>query len=113
MSAPEHTFIVDKGATFRRTLVWRDAPDSPIDLTDYSANFLVEAARNGKWSEALSVSSPSGITITEVEGRLEVMLTDEQTGSLDEGHKYRHSLFVTAPNEDVTRLIRGSFVVIG
>lgn len=114
MPAAEHTFTVDKGATFQRTLVWRSAPDTPINLAGYTARLAIDVrTRSGDWSNALTVlSSGPGIVITPSAGRLVVRVTSTQTQALHAASKYRYSLFVTAPNTDVTRLLHGDFTVI-
>lgn len=113
MPAARHDFVTDKGATFRRTLVWRSDPDIPVNLTGYTSRFVLEVrGLSGTWSEQLAVTNPLGVVLTPLAGQLEVVLTSTQTDALSATGRYRHSLFVTAPGGDITRLLHGDFGVV-
>lgn len=41
MTAAQHDIVIEQGATFTLNLLWKDANDTPINLTGYTARMQV------------------------------------------------------------------------
>ena len=56
MSAGKYTFYIEQGATTDFQLVWKDANNSPVNLSDYSARMQIRTGYGGTLICALSSS---------------------------------------------------------
>lgn len=61
---------------------------TPVDLTGYSARCQIKGARGLEEPALLTLTVGDGITLTEVDGAVEVVITDEQAAELTAGTKY-------------------------
>ena len=110
MSAAIYNATIDQGATFNLEVIYKDEAGTPINITGYSA--ALQIRQNYYDTTALlTLTSPSGgIVITGAAGKINITMTDVQTGSLDEGF-YVYDLEITSSGGIVTRLIQGQFTV--
>lgn len=109
MSAAIYNATIDQGATWNLQVVYKTDAGVPINLTGYTA--ALQVRQNYYDTTALiSLTSPSGgIVITGATGTIDITMTAQQTGSLDEGF-YVYDLEITS-GATVTRLIQGQFTV--
>lgn len=109
MSAAIYNATIDQGATWNLEVVYKTDAGVPINLTGYTA--ALQVRQNYYDTTALiSLTSPSsGIVITGATGTINITMTAQQTGSLDEGF-YVYDLEITS-GATVTRLIQGQFTV--
>lgn len=109
MTAAIYNATIDQGATWTLQVVYKTDAGVPINLTGYTA--ALQVRQNYYDTTALiSLTSPSGgIVITGATGTINITMTAQQTGSLDEGF-YVYDLEITSGGT-VTRLIQGQFTV--
>jgi len=101
--------VIEKGATWRHTLLWRDAGGTAIDLTGAAARLQIrETAEQAEYLLDLS-SDNGGILITPLLGQLELVISAALTGAVV-GRSGVYDLEIYHANGEVTRLIEGSVV---
>jgi hypothetical protein len=117
--AGRHDIEHNQGATFRRTLVWRqpasdedlpETPGDPVDLTGWSARMQLRVEVDAD-DVALELTTDNGrITLGGPDGdiTLRVAAADLERGAIEAG-SYRYDLELVDPAGDVTRLIEGKF----
>ena len=110
MSAAIYNATIDQGATWTLEVVYKNEAGTPINLTGYTA--ALQIRQNYYDTTALiTLTSPSnGIVITGATGKINITMTNVQTGGLDEGF-YVYDLEITSSGGIVTRLIQGQFTV--
>jgi hypothetical protein len=82
MSAGKYNFEIEQGATFRRSVTYKDSDDVAIDLSNATVRMQI---RNNYSSEeaAISLSTPdSGIALESDTGVFTFTITAEQTAAL-------------------------------
>jgi hypothetical protein len=98
--------IVEKGATYRHTLYWKDSSNLPINLTGCTARLQV---RDSVDSEDVTVelnTENSRIIIDELLGKIDLYISDEDTTNLN-GFGGVYDMEVYFLNGDTIRLIEG------
>jgi hypothetical protein len=107
MTAANNNFVIDQGANWFVTVVYKNSAGVAIDLTGYTTALQIRDTYADTTTD-LSLTSPSGgITITGATGTLAIRATAAQTGALDDSAKYDYDLEITSPSGVVTRLIQG------
>lgn len=109
MTAANNNFVIDQGADWFVTFVYKDSAGTAINLTGYSAALQVRDTYADA-TTVLSLTSTSGITITPLTGTLAVRATAAQTGAIDAG-PYVYDLEITSAGGIVTRLVQGKISV--
>ena len=109
--ATNYTLRIDAGAHYFLTVIWVDPDEVPIDMTGYSARMMLK----NKYSDTtplVSLTSASGITITPEEGVIEIVISDENTGTLATTKEGRgvYDLEVESADGIVTRLLGGEWI---
>lgn len=104
MPAGKYDFTIEQGATFRRTLTWKDQDGNPINLTGASARLK---AKKSNGVELFSLTDTDGITLGGTNGTIALYLSDEATAELD-FDSARYDLEIVSPSGEVTRLVRGT-----
>jgi len=109
MSAGKLDLIIEKGATFRRTLYWEtEAPAAPIDLTGYTARMQIRTKLEN--SLVLALTTENGrIQLVAVEGRIDLIITAAETMAMT-GTDAVYDLEMVKEDE-VTRLIEGDVLL--
>ena len=98
--------VIEKGATYRHTLIWNGSNGQPVNLTDCTAKMQVrEAATSDTVLLELSTEN-GGITITPSTGKLELYCSATNTGALT-GDGGFYDLEVYFLNGDTVRLCGG------
>lgn len=98
--------IIEKGATYRHTLIWKDSLNAPINLTGCTAKLQVRETIDSA-SPLLELSTVNlGLVITPLLGKIELYISDEATTLLN-GTGGVYDLEVYFSNGDTTRLIEG------
>lgn len=100
--------VCPQGATFSRTLTWKQ-DGSPVNITGYTAALQVRR-KHSTPDVAVSLTSGSGITLGGAAGTITFTITAATTAALGDGF-YRYDLELTSGSGQVTRLIEGSFRV--
>ena len=110
MTAATNNFIIDQGANWFVTFVYKDAAGTPINITGYTAALQIRDTYADSTTD-LSLTSPSGgITITGATGTIAVTATAVQTAAIAAGN-YVYDLEITSTGGIVTRLVQGKISV--
>lgn len=110
MPAANYDILIEKGATFRLGLTWRDANGTPVDLTNWSARMQIRESINDA-EAAVDLSSPSaGIALGGTAGTISVTITAAQTAALTI-RRGVYDLEVQDIVGNVTRLLQGAVEV--
>jgi hypothetical protein len=106
MTAANNNFVIDQGANWFVTVVYKDSAGTAIDLTGYTAALQIRDTYADSTTD-LSLTSPSGgITITGATGTIAITATAVQTAAIAAG-TYVYDLEITSSGGIVTRLIQG------
>jgi len=110
MAEGQTNFIIKKGATWPKTIIYTDSEGTPVPLTNYTVVMDIKE-RLDSTSPILQLSIGSGITVTPAEGKIEIKITDAQTSAITitEGV---YDLKITDPSSpgESTYLLEGSIV---
>ena len=112
MSAGFHKLNAEKGATFSQPFTWK-INSNPVDLTGYSARMKIrDPKRAPSVNQILSLTSATGggITLGGAAGTIVVTIAATTMEGINSG-KYIYDLELEAPDNTVTRLLKGPFVV--
>ena len=107
MSA-EYDFVVDRGATFIKTIIWKDN-GTPIDIGNYGAVFTIKPSPSSE-EVILQIDSDSTaddyIQIEGMDGKMILNIDSTSTSELSFDLAY-YDLKLTDENDIVTKLLRG------
>lgn len=118
MAAGVHNIALEQGSTFRLHLTWgtrgTDAQGNPIievpyDLTGCTARMQIRNRAGGTLLLELNTEN-GGIDLGGTDGTIDVLITDEQTDSL-EVRRAKYDLEVYFPNGDTRRPVKGDVTV--
>tara|TARA_B110000503_G_scaffold139083_1_gene226630 strand:- start:212 stop:559 length:348 start_codon:yes stop_codon:yes gene_type:complete len=109
MTAGTYLITAEQGATFTRTIVWKDSAGVPVDLTGYTARMQVREDYFSTVAELTLTTANGKITLGGVTGSivLNVSATDM---ALLQANSYVYDLELEIGGV-VTRLIQGTFTV--
>lgn len=109
----ELNITVDQGATWTKSISWRDSNDQQYSLSNWTARMMVRRtyADNDKKAPLVSLTDDSGITLSDSTYNIVITLTDEQTEDIPAG-TYYYDLELISTSQDVTKLLRGKFIVL-
>ena len=98
--------VIEKGATYRHTLIWEDTNGTPIDLTNCTARLQIRADVFATELLCELNTDNSGIVIAQLLGRIDLFISAADTSTLD-GLGGAYDLEIYRLNGDTTRLIEG------
>lgn len=103
---------VDQGATLSRTITWKNADGTPMDLTGYTALMHVRESV-GSATVELELSTENGRLVLGDETGTVQILVDAATTSAMAAKTYKYDLEMVSADSPaiVTRLIEGDFKV--
>lgn len=113
MAAITKLMQIDQGTSHTEFFVIEEAPNVPMALTGYTAQMQAREAYDAT-SALVSLSTGAGIEIDELNGKVTINITPEQTSKLRFlGGKLKgvYDLEITSPAGDVTRIVQGLFIV--
>jgi CYTH domain-containing protein len=113
MSSPAglYNIVANQGATFSRTILWRDPAKKPILMQGYTARMQVRKTTDSP--VVLELTTENGrISLHETNGEISLVVPDEIMTSIPED-KYLYDLELIGPTADiyVYKLLQGNFVV--
>jgi len=109
--AGTYNIICDQGATFGRTITWKDANGDPVDLTNYTARMQVRSIVTSD-TVAVELTTEDGrITLGGALGTITLTIPATVTDDIEAG-TYAYDLELVT-GSTVTRLLMGSFIVRG
>lgn len=110
MAAVNYDILIEQGATFQLELVWKDANNTPINLTGYTARMQVREKVNAPTTLLNLTTENGGITLGGALGTVQVRaaatLTDDITV-----RRGVYDLEVVSAGGIVTRLIEGAVTI--
>ena len=112
MAAGRYDITIEQGATFKRTLYWKDSASTPINLTGYSARMRVKDKIGGTTLLNLTTSN-GGITLaTPTTGRIDLVATATQTEAIKQKKGvYDLELVSASATPEVTRVVQGTVTI--
>jgi hypothetical protein len=100
---------IEKGATYRHTLYWKDSSNVAINLTNCTAKLQVRETIDSA-SPLLELSTVNlGLVITPLLGKIDLYISNETTAVLI-GTGGVYDLEIYFNNGDTTRLVEGKVV---
>lgn len=113
MAAGKCDLSIEQGATFRtRLTIKAGSPATVIDLTGYTAKMQFRAAATSTSPVIMTVSSgtappATGLTLGGSAGTIDILIAAADTDPIT-ATRAVYDLEITAPNGDVTRVLKGS-----
>lgn len=111
MAAGKLDLIIEKGATFRKTLYYKDKTKVAIDLTGYTARMQIRETPQASTFIAELTTENGGITLTANEGKIELYISDTATAAISVSSGNYDLELITA-GADVIKLVRGHVSII-
>lgn len=110
MSAGKIDLIIEKGATYRKTFIWKQTNETPINLTGYTARAQIRENEYAASFDLELTTENGGIVITPLDGKIELYISDTDTSAVSLNHGvYDLELLV---GSDVIKFLRGSVTLI-
>jgi hypothetical protein len=109
MTAGTYLITAEQGATFTRTIIWKDANDVPINLAGYTARMQVREDYFSTVATLTLTTENGGITLGGATGSI-VLSVSAADMTLVESSAYVYDLELEIGGV-VTRLIQGTFTV--
>lgn len=99
---------IDKGATFKYTLIWKDAQGAPINLAGYSARMQARTTKSAiTYIFSLTSAVNGGIVLTPADGRIDITISAATTTIIQDSAGV-YDLELQDSTGVVTRLIEGT-----
>lgn len=111
MAAGKLDLVIEKGATFRKTLFYKDSNKDAIDLTGYTARMQIRDTAASTAFLAELTTENGGITITPLLGQLDLFISDTDTSALASDSGVYDCELIDAGGE-VIKLVRGTVSII-
>ena len=102
--------VINKGATFRHNLTWKNSKNQPRDLTGYSARMHIRAEIASTAIISTLTSVNGGIALGGKLGTINLYLSDTDTSALV-ALKGVYDLELVSPGLDVYRLCAGTVIM--
>lgn len=109
MPAGIYNITAEQGATFTRTITWKNSAGTPINLTGYTARMQVRREYSATVADLTLTTENGGITLGGALGTIVLSAQASTTASLAAG-SYVYDLELVLGNV-VTRLVQGNFLV--
>lgn len=74
MAAAYFDILIEQGATFRKTFVWKDSNETPIDITGYTARMQLRRKKSSTTAEHSATTENGGITLGGALGTVDVLI---------------------------------------
>lgn len=110
MAAAYYDILIEQGATFQRTFVWKDSNEDPVDITGYTARMQIRRKKSSTTAEHEATTENGGITLGDTAGTVAITIaaTDTADFSFSKGV---YDLELVDPQGVVTRLVEGGVEV--
>ena len=105
MAAADYDLLIEQGATFDFSIIWKDDNDTPIDLTGYSARMQIRQTYDTDPIISLTSASGGGIALGGEAGTIDITVPATTTDDI-EISRGRYDLELELAGV-VTRLIQG------
>lgn len=112
MAAPAGTYniVTDQGATFSRTLIWKDSAGDPVPMSGYTARMQVRIDYFSTGSPILELTTANGrIALASSTGEITLSVAASDMTAVAAG-EYVYDLELVS-GSIVTRLVQGNFTI--
>ncbi len=106
MPAGTYNLVIEKGATFERTITWKDDAGNPVDLTGYTARMQIRETVTAD-PPVVSLTVGSGITLGGAAGTIQIVIDATTTAGIAASQGV-YDLELEDGSGKVTRLLAGS-----
>jgi len=108
MTAGTYDITIEQGATFTRTLTWKDENEDAVNLTGYSARLQMRESVEAvdTFIDITSGNSPDDIALGGAAGTIIIAISATTTAALTQGGVY--DLELVSGAGVVTRLLQGN-----
>jgi hypothetical protein len=114
MSAGIYNILAEEGATFSRTITWRDSNDALVNLSGYSARMQVRPTIDDSGQTAtLSLTTDNGRILLGGTAGTVTLTVSAGDMTVPEGQYVYDLEMLSSGGVTVTRLLQGTFVVSG
>lgn len=113
MAAFKVKLVIDRGATFRKRMVWKQVVGTvnvPVDLTGYTARMQMRSDFDSAVILGTMTTENGGITLGGATGTIDLYISHTDTS----GYSWENCVYdieFIAPNTDVIRKIKGTVSV--
>lgn len=108
MALMQHDLVIDQGATFRLPVRW-EAAGQAVNLTGATPRLQIRRTYDAA-TPLLDLTPGAGLALTPAEGRVDVLMTAQQTAALPAG-RWVYDLEIALAGGDVVRLLAGRATV--
>lgn len=109
MTAGNHNFTIEKGATFNPVVTWKGSNGTAIDITGYSARMHIRKTKNDPNTIFALTSANGKLTLGDDAGTIEMLLTATETAAVTDASGV-YDLELESAAGVVTRLLEGAVV---
>lgn len=103
----KYDFELVQGATFSKTLTYKDSSGDPVDLTGYTGRLQIRTTKDAASAELELTTENGGMTLGGTAGTIALLVSAATTGSASyTGGVYDLEL---VNGSTVTRLLEGNF----
>jgi hypothetical protein len=111
MAAGNLPLLIEEGATFKKTLVWKDSGKTVIDLTNYIARMQIrESIEDASFLLELTTAN-TRITLTPLQGKIELEIDATDLMALSWGAGVYDLELENTVSGFVKRLVKGKVTV--
>ena len=110
MAAAYYDILIEQGATFRKTFVWKDSEETPIDITGYTARMQIRRKKSATTVEHTATTENGGIVLGDAAGTVEVIISAADTADFDFTTGV-YDLELNDGSDGITRLVEGGVEV--
>lgn len=109
--AQNYTLKIDAGAHYFLTVWWEQPDGEPMKMNDYTARMMLRK-KYSDMTPLISLTSDDNLTITPAEGRVDIVITNIQSGLLSDSKEAKgvYDLEVESAEGIVTRLLGGEWI---
>jgi hypothetical protein len=109
MAASNYNLLIEQGATFSLSIVWKDSDEVPVDLTGYSARMQIRPFLVSQ-DVLLELTNQAGIVLGDDQGTITIEATAEQTEAIG-SRRGVYDLELESADGTVTRLLQGAVTI--
>lgn len=120
MSAGRYNFVADQGATFAKTVTWKDGEGDPVNLTGFTARMHIRESYAASDTAVTPLTTENGgITLGGAAGTIALLIPASAMALLDipdvpgtpPKKNYVYDLELISAGGVVTKLLHGLFIV--
>ena len=108
--AGTYNITADQGATFDRTITWRDSNDALVNLTGYTARMQVRSVTDSSTVILSLTTENSRIVLGGAAGTIRLLVVAADMAAVTETNCV-YDLELVSGSGVVTRLLMGTFIV--